>query len=49
MTTVPWFMNTNNVMTDDLYELLSPFSLSNASISSHFVPMHTIPYHMLDS
>ena len=49
MTDVAWSMIANTVMIDDLYELLSPFPLSNAFISSHFLPTYTIPYHMLDT
>jgi hypothetical protein len=49
MIVVAWSMITNTVTADELYELLSPFPLSNVSISSHFVPMHIIPYHMLDN
>ena len=49
MTIVSWFVIENIVMVDHLYELLSPFPLSNASISLHFVPTHTIHYDMLGS
>jgi hypothetical protein len=49
MTVVAWFVTANTIMVVDLYELLCPFPLSNASIYLHFAPMHAIPYHVLDN